>query len=648
MIPKQSREKAHFQAIAAIVEVRNKQAHRTDAAMDDATFTTTFDKVAKALLLLGLDPVLSENLRTKVLAPEALNPTSAPAQEVPAALALKNQGNERHKAKDFTKAIDFYTKALAVEGQTDHMLAVLYSNRSASHLDAGQIENATNDAKTAKQLSPLWWRAHYRLGRCYHKRGKLDKAISALNFADSLSPGNKEVETERSSCRHDKGIVDREEAFNPHHMPRTVQEMNEHLTAAFGSDMQMGDYSASDMPPAMAAAINDLIPGQFDCSRGHQYMLGDSKANIAVDYKKALEYFSKAASVKNAEGYYNLSLFFTRGLGVPVDHSKAVSYLRLAAQQSPNYPPPIGQPRLGVADAEFSLGLRYHEGVGVEKSLPMAIKWYERAVSHGASNAANNLGNLYLNGNGVPRDINKATSLFKYSAEKGDPNAMMALSKIMRDQGNTKMALEWLRRAERTGLLSAQVELQEMEAGGTMPDFEGSEPGSFDKHPLQHLFEKLTSSFVGGDSLPSPLNSKGFHFDLNLLNEAAAKGSKTAADLVKAKRHFDSGLSLLKSKKDKEAVMAIGEAVRITEIVCPLLEETWTALRALLPPLMKEGAEVSPLDKAARYCWTIVNQSDLEAMVPFMQRCTAKYGEEPRFWDLRACVHGFRNEWQKG
>ena len=126
-------------------------------------------------------------------------------------------------------------------------------------------------------------------------------------------------------------------------------------------------------PPEQAKAINEIIPGHFDCSRGNQYLKGDIKANIQVDYKKALEYFSKAASLKNAEGYYNLALMYSKGLGVQEDISKSLSFLKLAAQQSPTLPNFLNVKRMGVVEAEFTLGLYYYEGTGVTKNISTAI-----------------------------------------------------------------------------------------------------------------------------------------------------------------------------------------------------------------------------------------------------------------------------------
>jgi TPR repeat protein len=43
-------------------------------------------------------------------------------------------------------------------------------------------------------------------------------------------------------------------------------------------------------------------------------------------------------------------------------------------------------------------------GEGVEKNLAEAAAWFQKAVDQGQANAAMNLGTMYWNGDGVPRD----------------------------------------------------------------------------------------------------------------------------------------------------------------------------------------------------------------------------------------------------
>lgn len=64
--------------------------------------------------------------------------------------ALKDQGNKAFQAKDYDKAIDLFTQALAIDPQNH----VLYSNRSAAQAGKRQWEAALQDAEQVLYCIP--------------------------------------------------------------------------------------------------------------------------------------------------------------------------------------------------------------------------------------------------------------------------------------------------------------------------------------------------------------------------------------------------------------------------------------------------------------------------------------------------------------
>jgi tetratricopeptide (TPR) repeat protein len=62
------------------------------------------------------------------------------------AAALKDQGNKAFAAKDYDKAIDLFTQAIAVDS-ANH---VLYSNRSAALVGKKQWDDALEDANKVR------------------------------------------------------------------------------------------------------------------------------------------------------------------------------------------------------------------------------------------------------------------------------------------------------------------------------------------------------------------------------------------------------------------------------------------------------------------------------------------------------------------
>lgn len=88
--------------------------------------------------------------------------------------------------------------------------------------------------------------------------------------------------------------------------------------------------------------------------------------------------------------------------------------------------------RWDEADAYYNLGLFYQEGYGsLEKDIKTAIKYYELAIEKGDKRyAANNLGNIYATGNGVPKDAKKALKYYEIASDHGDFYAMASVAKM--------------------------------------------------------------------------------------------------------------------------------------------------------------------------------------------------------------------------
>jgi uncharacterized protein len=150
--------------------------------------------------------------------------------------------------------------------------------------------------------------------------------------------------------------------------------------------------------------------------------------NVKKDYAMAAQYYAKAVQSKNAEAMYNLALFYKKGLGVKVDYKMAISLLKQAASQNPfRNIAGMDIPNVGVAEAEHSLGLAYDEGVYVDKNTRIAAEWYEKAVKHNYGNSANNLGMLYMHGDGVEQNLDKAEELLLLSHKLNNIDCIFSL-----------------------------------------------------------------------------------------------------------------------------------------------------------------------------------------------------------------------------
>jgi hypothetical protein len=74
----------------------------------------------------------------------------------------------------------------------------------------------------------------------------------------------------------------------------------------------------------------------------------------------------------------------------------------------------------GDADAQWQMGVRYHDGEGVPRDDAEAVQWFERAAERGNVAAQGALGAYYWRGRGVPADLSKAYFWSRIAMAQGD------------------------------------------------------------------------------------------------------------------------------------------------------------------------------------------------------------------------------------
>jgi hypothetical protein len=81
----------------------------------------------------------------------------------------------------------------------------------------------------------------------------------------------------------------------------------------------------------------------------------------------------------------------------------------------------------GDADAQWQIGVRYHNGEGVPQDDVQAVQWYLRAAEQGNVAAQSALGSYYWAGTGAPRDLSKAYMWSEIALAGGDENSKSKL-----------------------------------------------------------------------------------------------------------------------------------------------------------------------------------------------------------------------------
>ena len=130
---------------------------------------------------------------------------------------------------------------------------------------------------------------------------------------------------------------------------------------------------------------------------------------------KQFEELKAKTEAGDADSEYQLGFRYSNGDGVPKDFSKAVKWLRKAADQS-------------NVQAETALGYCYATGQGVAKEQTEAAKWYRKAAEQNFAPAEFNLGNCYANGQGVAKDDAEAVKWYRKAAEQNFAQAQISLA----------------------------------------------------------------------------------------------------------------------------------------------------------------------------------------------------------------------------
>ncbi|KAG5465309.1 hypothetical protein CUR178_00008 [Leishmania enriettii] len=105
---------------------------------------------------------------------------------------FKTKGNDAFRLKKYEEAIEWYTKAIALDPDSEASGA-LYSNRAGSWQNLNNFARAAADSEQCIRVRPDWLKGYFRKGVALESMGKYDEAQRAFQDALKLSPGNEEV-----------------------------------------------------------------------------------------------------------------------------------------------------------------------------------------------------------------------------------------------------------------------------------------------------------------------------------------------------------------------------------------------------------------------------------------------------------------------
>ena len=207
------------------------------------------------------------------------------------------------------------------------------------------------------------------------------------------------------------------------------------LQSALGLKL-FGDWAA------MVASGDEALARQFQeamegMSREGDSLFGPTSPSPKVlDDAALLRPLLALAKQGDASAQYNVGVMYDKGQGTKQDYASAMSWYRRAAEQ-------------GHVLAQVAVGAKYFDGtLGVAQDYKEALEWFLRAAKQGHALARVNLGMMFGNGLGVPRDHAIALMWMILAAETSEDEHRDRIVKL-REASAKKMTPAQIAEAQR-------------------------------------------------------------------------------------------------------------------------------------------------------------------------------------------------------
>lgn len=154
------------------------------------------------------------------------------------------------------------------------------------------------------------------------------------------------------------------------------------------------------------AASNGDLNAIFEV--GHRYSDG---IGVKRSFENAAKWYELAASKGHALSQYRIGNFYEKGHGVKADPEKAAIWYEQSAKQ-------------GNALAMHNLAVLNAQGViGTEPNMVRAVELFEKAADLGVKDSQVNLGIMYTQGMGADKNLEAAYKWFAIANRAGDQDA---------------------------------------------------------------------------------------------------------------------------------------------------------------------------------------------------------------------------------
>ncbi|KAL4634935.1 tetratricopeptide repeat protein 4 [Arapaima gigas] len=181
--------------------------HKYKGAFNESNWEEEFDKVPMFMKTAPeeIDPKKHPEL---ACLQSIIHDDDRPPEEQ--AKALKDEGNEYFKEKNYKKAIVSYTEGLKKKCQDSDLHAILFTNRAAAHFHLGNMRSALNDALAAKKLKPDHLKALTRGAQCCIELCNFSEALQWCEEGLKVQPKDQKLQELRAAADKFKRTAERD------------------------------------------------------------------------------------------------------------------------------------------------------------------------------------------------------------------------------------------------------------------------------------------------------------------------------------------------------------------------------------------------------------------------------------------------------
>lgn len=209
-----------------------------------------------------------------------------------------------------------------------------------------------------------------------------------------------------------------------------------------------------DAPGGISMLTRAADQGSFEALDTLSKYYQDNNYNVPCDEDKSVRYATVLANMGGVTGMLKLAKYYEIGFGVPRDINTArewvekavalgfpaakVEYARymmkgMGMKENPDQAfTMLKEVEAGYPDTpslDFMLGYMYEEGIGTQRDLTTAYKYYTQGADKGDTKAMNNLASMCELGSGMPRNLEDAIKWYGEAAKLGNKDAEVNLKR---------------------------------------------------------------------------------------------------------------------------------------------------------------------------------------------------------------------------